>query len=38
MAKLKIRVTTDSSLEEIEEAIEDVLNCGQQEIDLKLII
>ena len=38
MAKLKIKVTPNSSLEEIEEAIEDVLNCGQQEIELKILI
>ena len=38
MAKLKIRVTPNSSLDEIEEAIEDVLNSGQKEIELKLII
>ena len=38
MAKLKIRVTTNSSLEEIEEAIKDVLNSGQKEIELKILI
>jgi len=38
MAKLKLRINKDSSIDEIEEAIEDVLNCGQREIELNQVI
>jgi len=38
MAKLKLRIDKDSSLDEIEQAICAVLNCGQQEIELSQVI
>lgn len=37
MAKLKIKVNAESSLEDIEKAFENVLNSGQKEIEFKLI-
>jgi len=38
MAKLKIRISPDFSLDDIEKAIDDVLNCGQKEIELNQLI
>jgi hypothetical protein len=38
MAKLKIRVNQSSTIEEIAEAFEDVLNCGQKEVEFNHLI
>ena len=34
----KLRINKGSSLDEIERAIENVLNCGQKEVELKILI
>jgi len=38
MGKLKIRIEPDATVEDIEKAINDILDSGQKEIELNLII